>query len=112
MSAYSLAPAPLRDAVLGTGGLLSRPREKWILALLDTYLYAWEDLKFPSQGINPPGAASDPTRSTATGLLRFSGVNDNVIAGLAQMPHAWAPGTAGAVAWSGEAAASTASRSG
>lgn len=53
----------------------------------------WDDLRFPSQGINPPGAASDPTRSTTTGLLHFSGTQDNVITGVAQMPHAWKEGS-------------------
>jgi hypothetical protein len=52
-----------------------------------------EDLRFPSQGINPPGAPSDATRSSTTGLLEFSGSADNVIAGSFQMPHAWAAGT-------------------
>lgn len=53
----------------------------------------WEDLRMPASGINPPGAASDPTRDTTTGLLVFSGSADNVIAGVAQMPHGWRPGT-------------------
>jgi hypothetical protein len=53
----------------------------------------WDDLRFPAQGINPPGAASDPVVSTATGLLEFSGTADNIICGVAQMPHAWIPGT-------------------
>ena len=53
----------------------------------------WDDLRFPSQGINPPGAASDPVRSTTTGLLEFSGSTDNVICGIAQMPHSWARGS-------------------
>lgn len=50
---------------------------------------SWEDLRFPANGINPPGAATDPTRSTTTGLLQFSGTANNVIAGVAQMPHGW-----------------------
>jgi hypothetical protein len=54
----------------------------------------WDDLRFPAQGINPPGAASDPTRSTTTGILEFSGSADNVICGVAQMPHAWKEGSA------------------
>lgn len=54
---------------------------------------AWDDLRFPASGINPPGAASDPGRSTTTALLEFSGTQDNLIAGVAQMPHAWATGT-------------------
>lgn len=54
---------------------------------------SWEDLRFPASGINPPGAASDPTRSTTTGLLQFSGIANNVIAGVAQMPHGWEQGT-------------------
>lgn len=53
----------------------------------------WEDLRFPAQGINPPGAASDPGVDDDTGLLVFSGTLDNVIAGIAEMPHNWKPGT-------------------
>lgn len=56
-------------------------------------LLRWEDLRFPSTGINPPGAASDPAKSTTTGLLEFSGTQDNILAGVAQMPHAWAEQT-------------------
>ena len=53
-----------------------------------------EDLRFPVSGINPPGAASDPARDTTDGRLAFSATVDNVIAIQAQMPHAWAEGTA------------------
>lgn len=52
-----------------------------------------EDLRFPAQGINPPGLASDPARDSSTGLLNFSGSADNLIAGQAQLPHAWEAGT-------------------
>jgi hypothetical protein len=61
---------------------------------LTVYALKWDDLRFPSQGINPSGAASDPGVDDDTGLLVFSGTLDNVIAGVAQMPHGWAPGTA------------------
>jgi hypothetical protein len=54
---------------------------------------AWDDLRFPAQGINLPGGAADPTRDTTTGLLSFAGNQDNVIAGVAQMPHKWKSGT-------------------
>lgn len=27
-----------------------------------------DDMKYPAQGINPPGAASDPTRDTNDGI--------------------------------------------
>lgn len=47
----------------------------------------WDDLKFPASGINLPGAASDPTRSSTTGLLVFSKSATNTIAGVAQLPH-------------------------
>ena len=53
----------------------------------------FDDLTFPASGINPPGLASDPTRSTATGLLEFSGSQDNLLAGVAQMSHKWKEGT-------------------
>lgn len=53
----------------------------------------WDDLRFPSTAINPPGGASDPSRSTTTGLLEFSATQDNVIAGSGQFPHEWYAGT-------------------
>jgi len=54
---------------------------------------AWEDLKAPSTAINPPGAASDPDRSTTTGLLEFSASATNIVTLAMQMPHAWKLGT-------------------
>jgi len=75
-----------------------RPGPSQNLVDLDgtTYLpgVGWDDLNFTATGINPPGAASDPARDTTTGLLSFSGTADNVIAGVAQMKHSWAVGTA------------------
>lgn len=53
---------------------------------------AWEDLRFPAMGINPPGAATDPTRDTTDGLLSFSGSQDNVCVFQVQMPHGWESG--------------------
>lgn len=70
-----LVPALTADGVLTV-------KELWLSD--DVY----EDLRFPAQGINLPGAASDPSRSTSNGLLYFSGTADNVIAGVAQAPHA------------------------
>jgi hypothetical protein len=52
----------------------------------------WDDMLTVGTGINPPGAASDPARSTITGLLEFSGTADNVIVGEWQMSHQWKPG--------------------
>ena len=60
---------------------------------IQSYFRGWDDLRFPSQGINPPGAAADPTRSATTGLLGFSGSVDNIICGVAQMPHSWKRGS-------------------
>ena len=58
---------------------------------LDGTLYLpggdWDDLTYPATGINPPGAASDPTRSTADGLLEFSASATNIIAGVSHLPH-------------------------
>lgn len=55
---------------------------------------SWDDLRFPAQGINPPGAASDPDLESTTGLLLFGTVGTETIAGVAQMPHTWKEGTA------------------
>lgn len=49
----------------------------------------WDDLTFAASGINLPGGAADAARDTTTGLLKFAGNADNVIAGSAQMRHAW-----------------------
>jgi hypothetical protein len=58
----------------------------------------WEDLRFPAQGINPAGATSpatvDEVLTSFPGTLLFAGNQENVIAGVAQMPHGWKPGTA------------------
>jgi hypothetical protein len=58
---------------------------------------SWDDLRFPAQGINPAGApqppAVDEVLTSFPGTLLFSGSLENVIAGIAQMPHAWARGT-------------------
>ena len=55
---------------------------------------AWDDLRFPAQAINPAGQASAPDVDTAnTGLLLFDDITTEVVAGLAQMPHAWREGS-------------------
>jgi len=54
----------------------------------------WDDLRFPAAGIDPVGAAADPSRDTTDGRFIFSGLLDNTIAIQAQMPHAWKAGTA------------------
>lgn len=54
----------------------------------------WEDLRFPTNAINLPGAGTDPSRSNITGLLEFADGADATIAGSTQMPHGWKPGTA------------------
>ena len=73
----------------------------------------WDDMKYPASGINPPGAASDPTRDTEDGTFVFSASATNIIAGGALMPHSrkigtiiephihWSPTTTGAgnVVW-------------
>jgi len=53
----------------------------------------WEDLRFPATGINPPGAASDPDRDTATGLLLFDKASTEIVVGVAQLPHGWQEGS-------------------
>lgn len=52
-----------------------------------------EDLRFPATAINPPGAASDPTRNTTDGSLEFSATATNVISFFVQIPHNWVIGT-------------------
>jgi hypothetical protein len=54
---------------------------------------SWDDLRFPAQGINPAGSAAPPSVNTTDGTLEFSASAENVIAGIAQMPHSWKIGT-------------------
>lgn len=53
----------------------------------------WEDLRFPMSGFNPAGSTAPATVDTNTGLLSFSGSADNIVGGIAQMPHAWRAGS-------------------
>ena len=53
----------------------------------------WEDLRFPAQGINPPGPDNAPARNATDGLLEFSASANNIISIVAQMPHGWKSGT-------------------
>ncbi len=56
----------------------------------DTY---WEDLRFPAQGINPLGQASDPDLDLADGCLLFDSAATETITGQAQISHRWKEGT-------------------
>jgi len=55
--------------------------------------YGWDDLRFPAQGINPPGQVSDPDISAVDGMLLFDSASTEIIMGAAQMPHAWLEGS-------------------
>ena len=49
----------------------------------------WEDLRFPVQSINPPGAASDPDRDVTDGTFLFDKNGTEILMGIAQTPHSW-----------------------
>lgn len=57
----------------------------------------WDDLRFPASSINPAGltdgASVITVETTFPGCLSFSGSIDNVVAGIAQLPHAWKHGS-------------------
>lgn len=53
----------------------------------------WDDLRFATAGINPPGAAADPSRDTADGTLLFSASVTNTIAMQTVFPHTWKTGS-------------------
>lgn len=55
---------------------------------------AWDDLRFPASGLNPPGQVTDPSVNSETGLLEFDNNATTMITGVAQMPHAWLEGSA------------------
>ena len=53
----------------------------------------WEDLRFPSQNINPPGAVSDPDIDPDNGLWLFAAAGTEILFGVAQLPHHWVEGS-------------------
>lgn len=53
----------------------------------------WNDLRFPAQAVNPPGAVSDPDVDATDGTLLFAASGTEVIFIAAQMPHGWISGT-------------------
>jgi hypothetical protein len=55
--------------------------------------FTYDDVRVEASGINPPGAAADPTRNTTTGLLEFSGSADNIICAQTELPHDWVKGS-------------------
>lgn len=57
---------------------------------------AWDDLRFPASGINPAGQVDAPAVDTSTypGTLLFVNTSTRLLAGVAQMPHAWVEGSA------------------
>lgn len=61
--------------------------------LEEKFADAWDDLKFPASGINPPGQASDPDLDTTNGTWLFAASGTEVIFLIAQMPHAWKAGS-------------------
>lgn len=89
---YIFGAAPLQSPIVGNLPL-TKPWFDWFVDLQRQFLVRWDDLRFPAQGVNLPGAAADPARDPTTGLLVFSPLVDNVIAGVAQLPHAWLPGS-------------------
>ena len=53
----------------------------------------WDDLRFPAQGINPPGSLVDADVESTTGMLLFAENRNEMVAGIAQMPHSWSEGS-------------------
>lgn len=58
------------------------------------YGLRWDDLRFPASGINPVGPVNAASPSATNGSLEFAGNADKMVAGIAQMPHAWKQGSA------------------
>lgn len=53
----------------------------------------WEDLRAPATGINPPGAAADPSVDQTLGGFLFSSTATNTIVLFLQLPHGWKEGS-------------------
>lgn len=90
-AALDAANDPSGANAIATMADLLGPLTPSALTLTNT---VWDDLRFPAQAINPVGSAAPPSVDTADGTLLFSATQTNVIAGIAQLPHKWAEGTA------------------
>jgi len=53
----------------------------------------WDDLRFPSTGLNPAGQVSPPGIDSEDGGLLFDDNSTEIIAGFGQMPHSWKMGS-------------------
>lgn len=53
----------------------------------------WDDMRFPANGLNPPGPTGAPLRNTTYGWQEFSATATNLVVAFVQFPHAWAEGT-------------------
>lgn len=66
------------------------PGINWWMHGSETVL-GWDDLRFPATAINPVGqtdaAALDTTVTNFPGTLLFSNTADNLVCGIAQLPH-------------------------
>jgi len=83
--------APVQDPIVGPDRKVTRA---WIEYFTNSPL--WDDLRFPAQGINPLGGASDPDVDTAdpfAGTLLFDDAKTEIVGGVAQMPHSWLIGS-------------------
>ena len=76
-----------------TQGHLNALKKDFVVDTITYNIPYYDDLRFPVTGINPPGAASDPTRETTYGTLTFSPSATNMIAIVAQLPHGYKQGT-------------------
>jgi hypothetical protein len=84
------------DCLVGTAIVTKSPDA--LRELMQIGAMRWDDLRFPAQGINPAGSTSAPdvitTETGLPGCFSFPGNANAMIAGVAQMPHSWRPGTA------------------
>jgi len=92
---YELVIGTQDEDCIDVVSAIGRPVKR--LTVKELLRYGWDDLRFPAQAINPAGAAAAPTMDTTLdgfpGTLLFSGSAENVVVGLAQMPHSWLPGS-------------------
>lgn len=99
-SIVGVAASDLLDLERGDGTALKRVTVEELLrgTGIAACVPVWDDLRFPAQAINPVGALSPPAvdevETGFPGTFLFSGSQDQMISGIAQLPHAWAKGTA------------------
>ncbi len=83
----------LRREIQQIEWILRELRNYHAAAIIDLQQDAWDDLRFPASGFNPPGGASDPDYDTTNGGWLFAASGTELLFMQVQLEHKWKEGS-------------------